>query len=40
MNAQVPKATVCLWFDRNAEDAAKFYAVVSFAEMLSPKPAA
>jgi predicted 3-demethylubiquinone-9 3-methyltransferase (glyoxalase superfamily) len=26
MNAKVPKATVCLWFDRNAEDAAKFYA--------------
>lgn len=26
MSAQVPKATVCLWFDHDAEDAAKFYA--------------
>ena len=26
MTAQVPKMTLCLWYDRNAEDAAKFYA--------------
>jgi predicted 3-demethylubiquinone-9 3-methyltransferase (glyoxalase superfamily) len=26
MSAQVPKATVCLWYEHNAEDAAKFYA--------------
>ena len=26
MSAQVPKTTVCLWFDRDAEDAANFYA--------------
>ena len=26
MSAQVPKTTVCLWYDHNAEDAAKFYA--------------
>ncbi len=26
MSAQVPRATVCLWYDHNAEDAAKFYA--------------
>ncbi len=26
MNARIPKTTVCLWFDRNAEDAAQFYA--------------
>jgi 2-polyprenyl-6-hydroxyphenyl methylase/3-demethylubiquinone-9 3-methyltransferase len=26
MSARVPKTTMCLWYDRNAEDAAKFYA--------------
>ena len=26
MNPQVPKATLCLWYDHDAEDAAKFYA--------------
>src|ERR1700690_3226759 len=26
MSARIPKTTVCLWFDHNAEDAAKFYA--------------
>jgi predicted 3-demethylubiquinone-9 3-methyltransferase (glyoxalase superfamily) len=26
MSARVPKTTVCLWFDHDAEDAAKFYA--------------
>ena len=26
MSARVPKATLCLWYDHNAEDAAKFYA--------------
>ncbi len=26
MSAQVPKTTLCLWYDHNAEDAAKFYA--------------
>ena len=26
MSARVPKTTVCLWYDRDAEDAAKFYA--------------
>lgn len=26
MSAKVPKTTVCLWYDHNAEDAAKFYA--------------
>ncbi len=26
MNARIPKATVCLWYDHDAEDAAKFYA--------------
>ena len=26
MNVQVPKVTVCLWYNHDAEDAAKFYA--------------
>jgi predicted 3-demethylubiquinone-9 3-methyltransferase (glyoxalase superfamily) len=26
VSAQVPKTTLCLWYDHNAEDAAKFYA--------------
>ena len=26
MSARVPRTTVCLWFDHDAEDAAKFYA--------------
>jgi predicted 3-demethylubiquinone-9 3-methyltransferase (glyoxalase superfamily) len=26
MTANTPKATLCLWFDRDAEDAARFYA--------------
>jgi len=26
MSEQVPKITVCLWYDHNAEEAAKFYA--------------
>jgi predicted 3-demethylubiquinone-9 3-methyltransferase (glyoxalase superfamily) len=26
MSAQIPKATLCLWYDHDAEDAAKFYA--------------
>jgi len=26
MSARIPKATVCLWYDRDAEEAAKFYA--------------
>jgi len=26
MGARIPKATVCLWYDRSAEDAANFYA--------------
>ena len=26
MSARIPKTTVCLWYDHNAEDAAKFYA--------------
>jgi predicted 3-demethylubiquinone-9 3-methyltransferase (glyoxalase superfamily) len=26
MSARVPKTTLCLWYDRDAEDAAKFYA--------------
>jgi predicted 3-demethylubiquinone-9 3-methyltransferase (glyoxalase superfamily) len=26
MNARIPKATLCLWYDQDAEDAAKFYA--------------
>jgi predicted 3-demethylubiquinone-9 3-methyltransferase (glyoxalase superfamily) len=26
MSAQIPKTTVCLWYDHDAEDAAKFYA--------------
>ena len=26
MSARIPKTTVCLWFNHDAEDAAKFYA--------------
>jgi predicted 3-demethylubiquinone-9 3-methyltransferase (glyoxalase superfamily) len=26
MSARIPKATLCLWYDHDAEDAAKFYA--------------
>ena len=26
MSARIPKTTVCLWYDHDAEDAAKFYA--------------
>ena len=26
MSAQVPKATLCLWYVHDAEDAARFYA--------------
>ncbi len=26
MGARIPKATLCLWYDHDAEDAAKFYA--------------
>ena len=25
-SARIPKTTLCLWYDHNAEDAAKFYA--------------
>ncbi len=26
MSARIPKTTLCLWYDHDAEDAAKFYA--------------
>jgi 2-polyprenyl-6-hydroxyphenyl methylase/3-demethylubiquinone-9 3-methyltransferase len=26
MSARIPKTTVCLWYDHNAEDESKFYA--------------
>ncbi len=38
MSANIPKTTVCLWYDHNAEDAANFYARTKFGGRSLARP--